>query len=307
MLDDLDRALVHALHVNGRAPFNWIAAVLGVSTQTVIRRYRRLRAEAGLRVVGLPDPARTGETRWLTRVTASPATARDIAESLARREDTSWVKLASGGTEIFTVVTGDSLLLQDIPRAASITAVSAHLVLHTYLGGPTAWHGRAKALTPEQIAALSPPRTEDENRSPADTDAPLLAALKKDGRIGQAALAEATGWSPVTVARRLNALQAAGAIFFDVQVDARLFGATTHAMLWMSVAPAHLDAVAKTLAKHEELAFVAATTGPTNLCAQALCPTPAALHKYLTEQLGTLEHVHAIETSPVLRTVKALD
>ncbi|MEU7526419.1 Lrp/AsnC family transcriptional regulator [Saccharothrix sp. NPDC042600] len=307
MLDDLDRALVHALHVNGRAPFNWIGAVLGVSTQTVIRRYRRLRAEAGLRVVGRTDPARTGGNRWLTRLTAGPATTRDIAESLARRDDTSWVKLASGGTEIFAVVTGDSLPLQDLPHAAGITAVSAHLVLNTYLGGPTAWHGRARALTPEQVAALSPPRTEAEGRPLADTDAPLLAALAEDGRTGQAALAEATGWSPVTVARRLNALQAAGAVFFDVRVDERLFEPSTHALLWMSVAPAHLDAVARTLAGHGELAFVGATTGPTNLCALALCPTPAALHRYLTERLGALEHVQGIETSPVLRTVKALD
>src|ERR1041384_1624286 len=55
-LDDLDRALIHALQVDGRAPFPPVATVLGPSTQPVIRRYRRLRGEAGLRVIGLPDP-----------------------------------------------------------------------------------------------------------------------------------------------------------------------------------------------------------------------------------------------------------
>jgi DNA-binding Lrp family transcriptional regulator len=58
MLDDIDRGLIHALHVDARAPFSRIGGVLGVSTQTVARRYQRLRAEAGLRVIGLPDPAR---------------------------------------------------------------------------------------------------------------------------------------------------------------------------------------------------------------------------------------------------------
>ncbi|CCH27418.1 Lrp/AsnC family transcriptional regulator [Actinosynnema sp. NPDC047251] len=305
MLDELDRALVHALHVNGRAPFNWIGAVLGVSTQTVTRRYRRLRAEAGLKVVGLPDPDHLDGSRWLIRLTASPATARDIAESLARRPDTSWVKLTSGGTGISALITGDSLLVQDIPRTASITSVSAHHLLHMYLGGPTAWHGRAKALTPHQLAKLTPPRSQD-GQPLADTDAALLAALRRDGRTSQAELAEATGWSPVTVARRLTALTASGAVFFDVEIDSALLGATTHAMLWLSVPPAHLDHVAKTLARHEELAFVAATTGPTNLAAQALCPTPRALHRYLVDRLGTIEHITAIETAPVLRTVKAL-
>ncbi|WP_406123150.1 Lrp/AsnC family transcriptional regulator [Streptomyces canus] len=56
MLDDLDRGLIHALHVGGRVPFSRVASVLGVSAQTAARRYRRLCAESGLRVVGLTDP-----------------------------------------------------------------------------------------------------------------------------------------------------------------------------------------------------------------------------------------------------------
>jgi len=87
-LDDVDRALIHALHLDGRAPFTKIGEVLGVSTQTVARRYRRLRAEASLRVVGLPDPQRAGQAEWMVRLTATPNTARDVALALARRADT---------------------------------------------------------------------------------------------------------------------------------------------------------------------------------------------------------------------------
>src|SRR4051812_26314984 len=135
MLDDLDRAVIHALHIDGRAPFSRIADVLDVSTQTVTRRYRRLRAEAGLRVVGAmaydlhhappqPAPRRYRRlraeaglrvvgamaydlheaTRWMVRLTCTPPTAQSLARSLARRPDTSWVKLTSGGTEIFAIV-----------------------------------------------------------------------------------------------------------------------------------------------------------------------------------------------------------
>jgi DNA-binding Lrp family transcriptional regulator len=74
----------------------------------------------------------------------------------------------------------------------------------------------------------------------------------------------------------------------------------------MAVAPAQLDRVATALAGHDELAFVAATTtGPTNLVAQAMCADPEALHRYLTERLGALDAIHALETAPVLATVKA--
>jgi DNA-binding Lrp family transcriptional regulator len=308
-LDDVDRALIHALHLDGRAPFTKIGDVLGVSTQTVARRYRRLRAEASLRVVGLPDPQRAGQAEWMVRLTATPNTARDVALALARRANTAWVKLVSGGTEICVNVStpaasDHSLLLRDIPRSASITAVSAHQLLHRYFGGPTAWLGRAQALDASQVAALTPAISGDGKPLTGD-DAALLAALQRDGRASLAELATATGWSAATVARRLADLQAGGTVFFDLEVDTGSLGATTHALLWMSVAPAHLDEVGQELATHPELALVAATTGPANLVAHALCPDAAALHRYLTQRLGALDAVRTLETAPVLRTIKA--
>ncbi|MEU7168365.1 Lrp/AsnC family transcriptional regulator [Streptomyces morookaense] len=314
MLDDLDRALVHALHIDGRAPFSRIAEVLGVSTQTVARRYRRLRTEAGLRVVGLPDPHRAGQAQWTLRLTTAPAATEHLAHALARRPDTSWVKLTSGGTEVFAVVHAPhdtefsrALLLRDIPRKAGITAVSAHCMLHTYLGGPTAWRGRLQALTGEQQARLAPERAaQGGDASPlTQADRYLIGALSHDGRAGHAELAAATGRSQATVARRLAELRAHGALFLDVEIEPRALGAGTQALLWMSVPPAHLDAVAGVLASHHELAVVAATTGPTNLLAHALCSDPADLHRYLTRRLGALEEIRTLETAPVVHTLKA--
>ncbi|MFJ9366051.1 Lrp/AsnC family transcriptional regulator [Nocardia sp. NPDC101769] len=361
MLDEVDRGVVHALHIDGRVPFNRIGEVLGVSTQTVARRYRRLRAEFGLRVVGLPDPGRTSTTQWLVRLTCTPAAARKLAQALARRGDTSWVMLTSGGTELFLIVDGPgpdapALLLDDLPRTSAITGISAHNVLHTYLGGPTAWPGRLTALDTEQrrkllshnifgpdepsvpaaanssadnrhsvtttethrptghaeIHSSDPSGAGRQPNSPAGvhkpvspTDAPLFSALRADGRATLSDMAGATGWSQSTVARRIADLRAAGALYFDVDIDDRVFGVTTRALLWATVVPGQLDAVAESLSQHEELAFVAATTGRTNLIAEALCPDPAALHRYLTRRLGSFDAIHALETTPVLYTVKS--
>jgi DNA-binding Lrp family transcriptional regulator len=317
MLDDLDRALIHALHIDGRAPFSQIATALGVSPQTVARRYRRLRTEASLRVVGLPDPHQAGQTQWLVRLTAAAGSAQDLAHALARRQDTSWVKLTSGGTEIVSIIhtpteadAGDSLLLHGIPRTNIITAVSAHCILHTYLGGPTNWRRSADTLDEEQQRVLRRHERADTSYVPVprqltEGDADLLVALQKEGRATHADLAQATGWSPVTVARRLADLRAGGAVFFDVEVDTGHFGAHTRALLWMSVSPAHLENVATALAGHDELAYVAATTGSTNLVAQALCRDPADLHRYLVRRLGTLDAIRTLETSPVLQNLKA--
>jgi DNA-binding Lrp family transcriptional regulator len=311
MLDEIDRGLIHALHIDGRVPFSRIGAVLGVSTQTVARRYQRLRSEAGLRVVGLPDPGRAGLTQWIVRLTAQPASARTLARSLAKRTDTSWVKLTSGGTEIVAIAqtprdSPSAMLLHDIPRTATVTAVSAHLLLHTYLGGPTAWHGRLAALTEEQREALRPKETAVDHGPLTAADYALIDVLRHDGRMSVTQLAVATGLAPATVTRRLIDLRASGALFFDVEINAALYGVTTQAFLWMAIAPADLDEVATTLATHEELAVVAATTGPTNLIAQALCPDPASLHHYLTRRLGALRAIRTLHTAPVLEIVKAV-
>jgi hypothetical protein len=62
--------------------------------------------------------------------------------------------------------------------------------------------------------------------------------------------------------------------------------------------------VATELSGHPEQALVAATTGRTNLLANVLAPTPEALHRYLTTRLA-LPHITAVETAPVLRTLKS--
>ena len=61
-LDAVDRRLLHALGVDGRASFRLIASVIGVSEQTAARRYRRLRDAGVVRVLMLPapDPADRG-------------------------------------------------------------------------------------------------------------------------------------------------------------------------------------------------------------------------------------------------------
>ena len=62
MLDQIDRQLIRALQLNPRAPFSRIADVMGVSEQTVARRYRRLRDRAprlAVRAAAQPAGGRT--------------------------------------------------------------------------------------------------------------------------------------------------------------------------------------------------------------------------------------------------------
>jgi DNA-binding Lrp family transcriptional regulator len=180
--------------------------------------------------------------------------------------------------------------------------VRAHCLIHYFAGGAVDAAGPT-ALTPAQSAAVQPPPAD----GPAvllDSDQPLVAALARDGRTGLPELATATGWSESTVRRRLEHLLRTGAIFFDVEVDPVLFGYTARVLLWMSVAPAHLETVGRALCTHPEVVFAAATTGATNLVATVICPDMAGLYEYLTHRIGPLPGVERVETAPALRHVK---
>jgi DNA-binding Lrp family transcriptional regulator len=301
--------LLHALQLDGRASFSTIAAVLGVSDQTVARRYRKLRSSGAVRVVGVPEAAPLGQVHWLARVHCVPDAAAPIAAALARRDDTQWVSLMSAGTEIVCFIRAplreqaDGLLLGQLPRTPRVVSVTAYRMLRRFAGGPSGWPGRASALSASQVARLRrvPPGA---TYRPEPGDTALLAALAHDGRADMSTLAAACGRSKSTVRRRLEALRDSGALYFDVEVDAALLGYPLTATLWLRVAPSALESAGRALASHPQVAFAAATTGPANLVANVGCRDDAALYSYLADDLGGLPGVQQVETAPMIRTLK---
>src|SRR6201995_6110078 len=163
MTDLLDIQLLYALQLDGRAPFSVIGEVLGVSDQTIARRYNRLRSSGVLRVRGLVEPDLLGLRSWLIRVQCTPNAAASVAEALARRPDTAWISLTSGGTEIACVVRtrsgddGSHLLLDTLPRSRGVTGITAQCVLHTFFGGVLSLVNKTGTLKPEHVAPLQPP------------------------------------------------------------------------------------------------------------------------------------------------------
>ncbi|QKG22001.1 Lrp/AsnC family transcriptional regulator [Actinomadura verrucosospora] len=309
--DDLDRRLIHALQLDGRASFSRIAEVLGVSDQTVARRYRRLRTRDLLRIVGVPPANYVAHGRWMLRLRCAPGAAQNIGAVLAQRPDTAWVQIVSGGTEVLCIVRARSqdeseqLLLDRLPRSARVTDVAAHSVLHTYYGSPHRLRG-LDALAPAQVRALTPDPVPDiDDFQPLGSgDQRLLDVLARDGRAGHAELAAATGWSQSTVGRRLDRLRATGVLHYYAEFDLRHVGLHSAARLWMSVPPADLAATGRALAAHPEVVFAAATTGATNLAVQVVCRDSRHLYRYLTERIAALKAVGHVETSPIVRNVK---
>ena len=327
-LDVTDRQLVHLLTVEPRASFRTIAEVTGISDQTAARRYRKLSESAGLRVLGVVSGVRVGWVDWFVRLQTTPGSADSIAEALARRPDTRWVNLASGGTEIICTLQArtpeqrDALFLRGLPGSRRVVQISAHSILHNFT--PDAWHGIRQALSTEQLEMLLSRRGDDPPQTPPDyggaarppgppgpprpgllpEDEPLLAELGRDGRTSHAALATAIHWHESTVRRRMEELCRSGLLHFEVDLDARCLGLNVSALLWLKVEPSRLDAVGHALAGHPEVPFAAATTGPSNVVVTALFRDTQHLYEYLTGPLASLPGVSSVETAPIIRTLK---
>lgn len=312
-LDDLDRQLLHALQLDGRAPFSQIAGVLGVADRTVARRYARLSALGAVRVLGFPYGRRTGHAEWFVRLRCLPDAARAVGAALARRPDTSWVTLLSGGSEISCLVrtterSGDGpVLLERLTRTPRVVSVGAQRVLRDFSDHECGWRARASALTGEQAAALRPSYG---GAVPWDglteLDRRLLPALAVDGRASCASLAQAVGWSESVVRRRLTELRRTRALLFSVETDPKLFGYTTECMMWLTVSPGRVPEVAEELSGDVEIAFVAAMTGQANVMAYVVCRDVDALYDYLTGRVGTLPGVQRLESVPVTGYAKRM-
>lgn len=313
-IDTLDRQIMHGLGLDGRISFARLAEVIGVSDQTVARRYKRLRAQRLIRVVGLCDHRRTGGSSWWVRLQCAPGSALEIGRALAGRPDTVWVQLMAGGNEILCGVRTSvpdprsTMLLDKLPRSTRIISVTTHSLLHLFAGGSLGdGAGLIEGLDADQVKALRPPPPPplaEEAFSPTELDLALFDLLGRDARIPNGELAASVGWSESALRRRMDHLRSIGVLYFDLELDVDLLGLRSQAWLWLTVHPAELEAVGAELARHQEVPFAAATTGPCNLAAIVCCRSPEALYTYLTKRIGPLPGVQGIESVPVTRTLK---
>jgi DNA-binding Lrp family transcriptional regulator len=262
-----------------------------------------LRAAGLVRVVGVAAARSMGQSEWLVRLRCLPEAATRIAELLAARADTSWVAILSGGAEITCLTrSADELVLTTMPRSPRISEVTAQRLLRA-VAGVDGWPRRLAALTDDEVAALRVGAAPAQPIALSGPDHRLLELLARDGRVGYAALATATGWSATTVARRVTELRERGALLFDVDVDPGLFGAETEAMMWLTVAPDAVEEAGAALSRHPDVAFAAVTTGATNLIAYLACTDDDALYERVLLPVGRIEGVRHVDLTPIARQV----
>jgi DNA-binding Lrp family transcriptional regulator len=302
-LDDLDRRIVGALQVDGRASWRRIAEVIDAPFSTVTRRGSALLASGAVRVVAIPASMQTA----IMEVTTTPQRVDAVARALAFRPDTVFVYAVSAPTRIIVEeqLTNGSFaraVIEEIPAIEGVTGVLAAPVLD-YYRTLTSW--MPGLLSASEVAALN----EDFGRrravgmpSESALDRRLQSILERDGRVSVADIAVKVGQSESGVRRRLAAL-------VGTQVEVRavvapaLLGLRVSAFVWIRVAPAKVQRVAEQILESPFVRYAAMTMGDHQLIVDVAVESLDELRRFLTEQPWATA-VESIRSSPVLAAYK---
>ncbi len=140
------------------------------------------------------------------------------------------------------------------------------------------------------------------------TDARILAALQRDGRISVVELAEQVGLSPTPCARRVRRLEDAGVIEgYAAVINPRQVGHAVQAFVQVKL-ERHTDEEAarfrRGLDELPEVVACYAMTGEMDFLLQVLVPDIDALGAFTLHRLMRLPGVRDVRSSLVLETIK---
>jgi Lrp/AsnC family transcriptional regulator, regulator for asnA, asnC and gidA len=145
-LDDLDKAIIKALQLDGRRPYAQIGRQLRVPEATVRQRAERLIARGIVQVVGVTDPLAMGfQQPAFIGLKIQAASLDEIAERLAELDEVTYVVVTAGRFDLICeVVCEDNdhllrVLTEKIARIEGIvtseTMVELRFVKESYRWG----------------------------------------------------------------------------------------------------------------------------------------------------------------------------
>ncbi|MFC8522331.1 Lrp/AsnC family transcriptional regulator [Pseudarthrobacter sp. NPDC057230] len=303
--DELDRRIVGALQVNGRASWRRIAEVLGESFSTVTRRGMGLLESGTVRVAGLVT---LGPTH-LVEVQCEPARLAGIAEVLAKDPDANFLYALTSPTRLLFEVKArpgrlSSLVLKELPALSGVTQVNAWPIME-YFRTVAEWH--PGPLTVKETAALQevipPTSLLSATAVLDDVDSRLVRLLVEDGRVPVAELSAAVGLSAPVVRRRLNALFEAGNLSVRAIVEPADIGLPVEAVIWVRTAPADVAAVGHLLSSESCVRYAAMALGEFQLIANVTLAGLNELRAFLMESEWA-QHALAVRSSLIVRAYK---
>ena len=143
-----------------------------------------------------------------------------------------------------------------------------------------------------------------------DTDRKIVTLLAQDGRMSNAALAEACGIAQSTCLTRLRALRDSGVIRgFHAEVDLAALGYALQALVSVRLAGHGRDQIGRFRALATELPGVLAVyhvTGQTDYLLHVAVPDADALRDFVLDHLVTRSSIAHAETSLIFEHIRGV-
>ena len=135
-------------------------------------------------------------------------------------------------------------------------------------------------------------------------DRQIILALKEDGRMPFAQIAQRLNVSPGMVRQRYHQLVKDGVLQVLPVTNHALLGYHMMALIGVRADGNRLREIARQIASFEEVIYLVICTGTYDLLVEAVCRDPAHLLQFLTDRLRAVEGVRSTETFTYLEIVK---
>jgi DNA-binding Lrp family transcriptional regulator len=288
-LDDIDRALIDALRLDGRKALAALGTEVGLSGDAVRERLRRLTTEGIVQITCSVDARLLGfHTLALLGLNVT-ASARRIGEELARVPEFDLVGCTSGRFDLFVeaVCRDEVHLLETIDTHIRERGDVAAVTTFTYLD----------VLKFEPAGTVLPPAVQDGNLmelGPAELE--VIAVLRADGRASFQDIADRTGVSYQMARRRAKALLDSGTVRVETVVNRLVEGTAVVAGVGLRTSGPIHDITPRIL-ELDEVEVAVLTTGPFDLLLDVACRDHAHLAALVGAVLPSIPGIEATETT----------
>jgi Lrp/AsnC family transcriptional regulator for asnA, asnC and gidA len=137
-----------------------------------------------------------------------------------------------------------------------------------------------------------------------ETDLKVIDALRKDGRVAFAQIAEQLNVSPGMIRQRYNRLVELGYLKVVAITNPLRMGFTTMAMIGIRVDGSKLLTVADKISRLDEVIYMIISSGRFDIFAEVVCRNHEDLLRFITERLSVIDGVRESESFMHLKIIK---
>jgi DNA-binding Lrp family transcriptional regulator len=307
-VDELDVAILDALHINPQVSFEELGKTLDVSAVTAARRWRRLVSTGRAWVssaIGPQMPVRAA----LFEAECQPGAAQSVATELAARPHVFSVNVTTGQDNLYALLVAadqpmlSTLIVDVLPAVCGIQRVKSALITQLFSG--TRW--RLGGLSSDQVRTVTPePAKTGPLHQFEEFDRELFLALQRDGRLSVRELAAALGRSEPVVRRRLSLLTRSGWLAFRTDFARVEAGWLSGVAVKLRVAWPDAAAVGRALVHYPETRFCVGTVGgEANMFVTMQLHHASSLDAVVQRLLAEYPGVTVLDSRVVLRSIKS--